>query len=1068
MIFIGRAILLRATAIVGLFSIMTGCWESPAEVSDTRLPVTAVSPQKVSPAPVGGAALLGNAVVMDNTTAALAAYLQDDQSPPPPMAPPSDDGTRSGAVYVFEFDGGTQWLQQAMVTPSDPHTGDKFGNSIAIQADTLVVGAYNANSPEISTGAVYIFSRSGVVWSELSKLSPPSGTAEDWFGSDVAIDGTTIAIGTPGDDDGGENAGAVYIYTLNGGVWSQQKKLSVTSTTADLQFGQSLALDGDLLAVGAPGVSGGGRVYVFQRTEGFWSEVAQLDNLSAMEDDQQFGGSLALSGHTLLIGARGRDVGIPIQESAGAAFVYTVDSNGVWTQQQELHAGTAAAWDLFGSSVTLQGNLAVIGATEQDENGDTSGNAYVFSQTGGVWTEEIMLLSPNVDLWDWHGSSVSLDNDRVVVGAMATDGGDGAAHFFRLDMPNVAPTANISGDQQLSCAPVGGTMAVPLDGRDSSDANGDALLYTWTKDGMTIATGPTPTVDLPAGTHEITLTVSDALITSAPASTTVTVIDYDRQSCAVELADRNNWTSPDQAYTTVTASGDGVTGSCTHNGPTSNRWFKFQATTTYADVSVLTGGNQGTMQYPYLTLWDEVDTELGCSAHSSSDGDLNLTHNALVPGQWYYVSVDNHHGVDSYKGSFAMHINDQPPMDYDRMLYALELTDLNSWTSPDAAYTTEGATPDESKGSCWHNGPNNNRWFKFQAVTNYVNVEVHTGATEGTMQYPYLALWDAGSSELACAKFVDSSTDILVSYDSLTPGEWYYISVDNHNDNSFRGSFGLSINGQTPLDYDLKGSAIEVATDNWASIDAQFTTIGATPDESKGSCWINGPNYNRWFKFQATTDYIDVTLRTGGTEGTLQYPYLALWDAGSSELTCAKFTDASADIKVTTSGLIPGEWYYIAVDNHGSTSFRGSFSLSIRDQAPQDYDDWNYAIEMTDLNSWYSGDAAYTTALGTADGVRASCWNSGPNYNRWFKFQATTNQIDVTMHTGANEGTLEYAFLALWDAVGTELACDRFVMKYSDLNVQGVDLTPGEWYYISVDNFVSTNYWGSFALSLTD
>ena len=361
--------------------------------------------------------------------------------------------------------------------------------------------------------------------------------------------------------------------------------------------------------------------------------------------------------------------------------------------------------------------------------------------------------------------------------------------------------------------------------------------------------------------------------------------------------------------------------------------------------------------------------------------------------------------------------------DYDFKAGARLISDIDNWCSVDAAYTTIGATPDESAGSCWNTGPNFNRWFRFQATTTQVKVEVKTGGSEGTLRRPYVALWDASGNELACQSYYADYSDISLGSPNLTPGDWYYISVDNYNNTGYRGTFTLCVDDS--VDYDFMEGALTVPHfHNWCSAEAEFTTYNATPDRSKGSCWPNGPNYNRWFKFLATTSELTVNVKTGGTEGTIRNIMVALWDASGNQMSCSRYTSAYDDVLFGNASLTPGNWYYISVDNYAGGGYQGTFTLCMDNQVTYDFKEG--AIDLPDTHEWCSANAAYTTVEATPDGIRPSNWNSGPNYNRWFKFRAATSMVRAEMKTGGDEGTLRYGLVALWDSAGNEVSSARY------------------------------------------
>ncbi|MEA3496744.1 MAG: hypothetical protein U9R42_11995, partial [Bacteroidota bacterium] len=179
-----------------------------------------------------------------------------------------------------------------------------------------------------------------------------------------------------------------------------------------------------------------------------------------------------------------------------------------------------------------------------------------------------------------------------------------------------------------------------------------------------------------------------------------------------------------------------------------------------------------------------------------------------------------------------------------------------------------------------------------------------------------------------------------------------------------------------PSNNDRSNAIVLSNIDDWCSADTAYTTVSATADQSRGSCWNTGPNYNVWFMFQATTTNIEVTVRIGGSEGTMDYPYIALWDTSLTQMECKRYIDASSDIGVTSTSLTIGQWYYISIDNYSSTSYCGTFKLCVTDKITYDWKDG--AKDLSDSLSnnsgdWSSADAIYTTTDGTQDEARGSC-----------------------------------------------------------------------------------------------
>ena len=209
-------------------------------------------------------------------------------------------------------------------------------------------------------------------------------------------------------------------------------------------------------------------------------------------------------------------------------------------------------------------------------------------------------------------------------------------------------------------------------------------------------------------------------------------------------------------------------------------------------------------------------TELTSANRNGQYTDLEVDYLGLTPGVVYYISVDNLPGA-GYRGTFKLCLSDV--VDYNYYEGAIELTDLNNWCSADGAYTTVDATPDKNKGAAWDSGPNYNRWFKFTALTSIVTIQLKTGAPEGNLQYPYLALWATnGTTGLASVNRAGQYNDLTLNYSSLVPGTVYYISVDNLPGTDRRGTFKLCINNVDPTAYYSRANGNWNDPNTWSNI----------------------------------------------------------------------------------------------------------------------------------------------------------------------------------------------------------------------------------------------------------
>lgn len=343
------------------------------------------------------------------------------------MGAPGDDdeGNFTGAAYVFKRDADS-WDHEAKLTASDASAGDFFGRSVCISGDYIVVGAMGVYNEARSAGAAYVFKRSGVNWSQQAKLLPDDPAEDAYFGISVSIDGDYIAVGAYGDDEEGSYTGAVYVFKRDGEDWDQQTKLLADDAAGGDYFGYSVSICGDRLLVGAYGDSDdgsdSGSAYVFHRSDSTWSQEDKLTAGDAAAGDW-FGRSVSLCcGNLALVGApRNDDAGT----DSGSAYVFS--RNGTdWSQEQKLLPSDGAADDLFGESVTLYGDYAVVGAQQHDDAGSEAGAAHLFRWDGDDWIEQDKLVGDDTAAGDWFGYAVSMDSETLLVGAPYDDGPGGS------------------------------------------------------------------------------------------------------------------------------------------------------------------------------------------------------------------------------------------------------------------------------------------------------------------------------------------------------------------------------------------------------------------------------------------------------------------------------------------------------------------------------------------------------------------------------------------------------------------------------------------------------------------
>ena len=347
----------------------------------------------------------GSSVAIDGVTVAVGAPGHVDPG-----------GNDQGAVYIFARSADGQWSEQIKLVASDGGAVDRFGESVAVDGDTVVGGARAHGVPGTNAGAAYVFVRSGPGWGLQQKLASDDIQAGDRFGTSVAVEGDAIVVGAENDDHGaGDDEGSAYVFVRSGTVWTQQQRLYASDAAAEDEFGISVAVSLDTIVVGAfrddhAGGDGAGSAYVFVRSGGNWSQQQKLVAADAAADDG-FGVSVDVELDTAVIGAFRGDF---FATNAGSAYVFT-RHGAVWSLQQEMD-GDVTTNSLFGYSVGLSGDTIVVGAQSDDNfGGENAGSAWVFERTGEVWVWDQLLFALQT-LGAKAGRSVALSGDTAVVG----------------------------------------------------------------------------------------------------------------------------------------------------------------------------------------------------------------------------------------------------------------------------------------------------------------------------------------------------------------------------------------------------------------------------------------------------------------------------------------------------------------------------------------------------------------------------------------------------------------------------------------------------------------------------
>jgi len=331
----------------------------------------------------------------------------------------------AGARYPLVID---PWIQQAELIASDGAAGDNFGAALAVDGSIAVVGSpgHTVGSNQYQ-GAVYVFVESGGTWSQQAELIASDGEGGDYFGNSVAVSGSIVVVGADNHTVGSNSGqGAAYVFVQNGATWSQQAELTSSDRGGGDNFGNSVAVSGSTVVVGAANHTVGsngyhqGAAYVFVQSGTSWSQQTELTS-SDGEADDNFGSAVAVSGSTAVVGAPCHlFVGYPQGCGLGAAYVFA-GSGGTWNQQAEL-AGPGEDDD-FGSAVAVSGSTAVVGAFHL-YSPTQLGAAYVFAQSGGTWSLLGGLAPPGAGLALFFGRYVAINGGTAVVGGFYETSGE--------------------------------------------------------------------------------------------------------------------------------------------------------------------------------------------------------------------------------------------------------------------------------------------------------------------------------------------------------------------------------------------------------------------------------------------------------------------------------------------------------------------------------------------------------------------------------------------------------------------------------------------------------------------
>ncbi|TWT50461.1 hypothetical protein Pla22_32040 [Rubripirellula amarantea] len=316
-----------------------------------------------------------------------------------------DNGFKAGAVYVFDRNegGADNWGRVAKIYGSDTDKNDYFGRSIDISGDTIVVGASICGSLGAAAGAAYVFQRNqgGTnAWGQTKKLVGSTQAAGDRFGQSVSIDNNTIVVGAFQNDVVANNAGAVFVFDRDtGGAnnWGEQKAVYAVDASAVDYFGYSVAVSNGVIAIGTPlddepGKNQTGSVYVISQNQGGtnnWGQTARLLTANPVAGDR-LGWSVAIDGNRIVSGAIQADIG---GDRSGSAYLFENVAS-TWSQTRVLVNDKVTTADEYGVSIALDGDMAIVGSWLDNRPVNNSGGAYAFDLRTDTATVTVDVSSP--------------------------------------------------------------------------------------------------------------------------------------------------------------------------------------------------------------------------------------------------------------------------------------------------------------------------------------------------------------------------------------------------------------------------------------------------------------------------------------------------------------------------------------------------------------------------------------------------------------------------------------------------------------------------------------------------
>ena len=344
--------------------------------------------------------------------------------------------TNSGSVYIFEKDSDGIWIQIQKITARDGASGDYFGSSVSIYKNTLVVGAYGDDDKGSDSGSAYIFEiNSDGAFEQIQKITAGYQSKDDRFGGSVSIYEDTIIVGAYKYD---ANRGSAYIFERNSNrVWNQKQR--IIGGAQGNYFGISVSIYEDTVLIGENlyldnnknSRIGSANIYE-KNSNGEFEEIQKIIASDGAAGDR-FGGSVSIYEDTLVVGANYDD---NKDSDSGASYIFEKNSNGEFKQIQKIIASDGAAGDRFGGSVSIYEDTMVITASGDDDKGTDSGSTYIFEKiSNGDWHQKEKIIASDGAAGDGFGGSVSIYEDTLVITAPRDDdkgSSSGSTYIFEI------------------------------------------------------------------------------------------------------------------------------------------------------------------------------------------------------------------------------------------------------------------------------------------------------------------------------------------------------------------------------------------------------------------------------------------------------------------------------------------------------------------------------------------------------------------------------------------------------------------------------------------------------------